>query len=152
MLGFLWRRVLVLAVATLACGLVAGAQAQIGDDVAALDAQVEALNKAGKYAEALPLAEQAIKRAEEQNGPNDPAVAGPLLMLAELLGRLGRVAEGEPHERRALAIREAVLGPDHPDTAKALRALAGTMMQTKRQGEAVPSQGWWESEVALSPA
>src|SRR5262245_37747339 len=120
----------VLSAAVLLLATVAGTHAQSGDDLAALTKQVEDLSKAGKYAEALPLAERAVKLAEEKHGPNDVAVTGPLLKLGATLGRLGRVAEMEAHERRALAIREAVLGPDHPETAKALEALAGTLMQT----------------------
>ena len=133
----LWRRLAqILVLAVLASAATAGARVQAGDDLAALSQQVELLFKAGKYAEALPLAERAVMAAERQHGPNDASVAAPLLMLGEVLGGLGRLPEAEPHERRALAIREAALGPNHPDTAAALVALAGTFSQTSRLGEA----------------
>src|SRR5262245_47431223 len=125
-----------LLLAALIVAPIARPRAQTADDLASLNSQVEALLKAGKYAEALPLAEKAVKSAEEKRGPNDAAIAGPLLKLGALLGRLGRIPEMEAHERRALAIREATLGPDHPETAEALEALAGTLKETGRPPEA----------------
>jgi len=139
MLGLLWWRLVpTLAIAVLVSVTIVSTRAQPSDDLAALNKQVEELSKAGKYAEALPLAERAVKVADEQHGPNDPAVAGPLLKLGNVLGRLGRLADMERHERRALAIRETALGPDHPETAEALAALAGTFAQTNRLAEAEP--------------
>src|SRR5688572_2313751 len=100
MLGFTRRRILqVLVVAMLVCSFAASAHAQTGDDLAALNAQVEALFKADKRAEALPLAERAVKAAEKLHGPDDPRVAGPLTMLATVLG-LGRVEEFEALHKR----------------------------------------------------
>jgi tetratricopeptide (TPR) repeat protein len=112
------------------------AMAQQGDDADALNAQVIKLYGEGKYAEALPFAERAVQAAAQQHGPDDLAVAGPLLMLGEVLGGIGRVPDAEPHERRALAIREKSLEPNHPDTAEALAALGGTFAQTTRPAEA----------------
>ena len=99
MLGLAWRRaVLILAIAALVGWMAVSGHAQSGHDLAQLNKQVEELVKAGKYAEALPLAERAIRLAEEEHGANDVAVTGPLLMLGEVLGGLGRVAEVEPLE------------------------------------------------------
>jgi tetratricopeptide (TPR) repeat protein len=81
------------------------AQAPSDSELQALNQRVNELYRAGKNAEALPLVEQAVKIAEQLQGPNDPAVVGPLLMLGEVLDGLGRLPEAEPFEKRALSIR-----------------------------------------------
>ena len=129
------------------------AQAQGADDLATLNAKVEQLFKAGKFADALPVARMAAQTAEKQHGPDHLAVTGPLLILAEVLGGLDRVPEGEPFERRALAIREKVLGPNHPDTAAAVLALGGTFEQTNRlvEAEQFYQRGLAIYQAALGP-
>ena len=62
----------ILAVVFLMLSTSAGTHAQTGDDLAALRKQVSVLISAGRHAEALPLAERALKLAEEQHGPDNP--------------------------------------------------------------------------------
>jgi tetratricopeptide (TPR) repeat protein len=129
----------------------AGVHAQGGDDLAALNRQVEALFDAGKYAEALPLAERAVKVAEERQSPDSPVVVDALLLLAELYQSQGRdpdaehllqrvrisldmlafryesqrrYADAEALRRRGLTILEKVLGPSHPNVGRSLKLLA----------------------------
>src|SRR6202521_4695264 len=91
----------------------------------ALNKQVIELYRAGKYAEATPLAERALAIREKALGPDHPDVAQSLNNLAELYDNQGRNGETEPLYKRALAIREKALGPDHPLVAQSLNNLAG---------------------------
>ena len=84
-----------------------------------LEKRVVALYQAGKYAEAIPLAQQVLAIEEKALGPDHPNVAVALNNLAELYTAQGRYADAEPLYKRSLAIYEKTLGPDHPDVAKA---------------------------------
>src|SRR5262245_30091423 len=85
------------------------AWAQTRDDIERLNREIDTLIEAGKYAEALPLAKEAVQGAERIYYPDDVTIAGPLLKLGEVLSSLDRQAEAEPYERRALEIRERLL-------------------------------------------
>ncbi|HWX60794.1 tetratricopeptide repeat protein, partial [Bradyrhizobium sp.] len=58
------------------------------------------LSRAGKYSEALPLAQAAVASLE-RTSPNSRDVAGALNNLAQLCGDLGRDADAEPLQERA---------------------------------------------------
>jgi CHAT domain-containing protein/Tfp pilus assembly protein PilF len=83
------------------------------------------LNRAAKYAEALPLLERVLEIREKTLAPEDPLVADALQALANVHRNKEDYAKAEPLFRRALAIREKVLGEEHPDTAASLNGLAG---------------------------
>ena len=68
----------------------------------------------GKYAEAEPLYQRALRIREQQLGPEHPDVAYPLNDLAILYSEQGKYAEAEPLYQRALRIWEQQLGPEHP--------------------------------------
>ena len=89
-----------------------------------LHEQVVRLLHEGKYAEAEPLALQAIEVSLKKNGPDHQDTARSLLYLASLYYTQGKYDLAEPLYERALAICEKVLGPDHPDTATSLNNLA----------------------------
>ena len=74
-------------------------------DVAALNKQIAQLKAAGKYAEAVPLAKQALVLAEKK-GANSPDVAQALDTLAGLYEAQNKFAEAEPLLKRSLSIRE----------------------------------------------
>jgi tetratricopeptide (TPR) repeat protein len=103
-----------------------------------LNAQVVELYQQGKYAQAVPIAKEAVKVAEATFGPDDARVATALNNLALLYDELGRYAEAEPLFRRALRIREKVLGPDHPDVAQVLNNLAELYKDEGKYVEAEP--------------
>jgi tetratricopeptide (TPR) repeat protein len=84
----------------------------------------QALEKAGKYDEALAIVERALAIRERLLGPDDLAVADALHLVAVLLDHKSEHAQAEPINRRALAIREKHLGGDHPDVARSLFNLA----------------------------
>src|SRR5262245_47854217 len=79
-----------------------------------LNAEILRLYQAGKYADAVPLAQRALAIREKALGPDHPDVAQSLNTLATLYSKQGLYAETEPLYTRALAIREKLLGPDHP--------------------------------------
>ena len=89
-----------------------------------LNQQVLDLYRQGKYAEALPIAQQALAICEKVFGAEHPIVATGINNLARLYDAQDRYAEAKPLHKRVLAIREKVLGPEHPDTAQSLNNLA----------------------------
>ena len=88
--------------------------------------EADRLQKKGKYAEAVPLAQQAVKLSEDTFGATHPTTAASLNNLAELYRAMGDYAKAEPLYQRALAIREKARGPEHPDTATSLMEIRRT--------------------------
>ena len=75
-------------------------------DLGKLNQQIEQLRQAGKFAEAIPLAQKAVAAAERQRGPNHPDVAKALDTLAALYIAQNKLSEAEPLLKSSLAIRE----------------------------------------------
>ena len=103
---------------------------------ATLLSQVNQLYEAGKYAEAIPVAERYIKIIQAHHNTESPEYAVALNNLGELLRVTNRFAEAEPLMRRALAIDEKILGPEHPNVAIRLSNLALLLQATIRSVEA----------------
>ena len=108
------------------------------DEAAALETKVDELYRAGKYADAIPLAQRALAIREKALGPNHPDVAMSLKNLASLYRNQGRYADAEPLYKRSLAIREKALGRDHPDIAQSLNNLAALYRRQGRYADAEP--------------
>ena len=96
------------------------------------------LRAQGRYQEALPFAEEALRLSEQEFGLDHPNVATSLNNLAVLYKSQGRYADAEPLHQRALAIRETALGPEHPLAAQSLNNLAGLYQAQGRYAEAEP--------------
>lgn len=105
---------------------------------AQLSDQVKALYAAGRYEEAVPLAQQALQAAESQFGADSPEAGTCVNNLALLDKELGRYDQAEPLFLRALRIAEQGAGPDAPLTAVALGNLAGLYSDQGRYAEAEP--------------
>jgi len=90
----------------------------------ALTSQVLQLYNQARYAEAVPLAEEALATREKAVGREHSDVAGNLNILALLYSAQGRYAEAEPLYRRTLEIEERTLGPENVTLAAALNNLA----------------------------
>jgi tetratricopeptide (TPR) repeat protein len=104
-----------------------------------LDAQsgkVIQLMRAGKYAEALPLAQAMVAQLEK--GPPSRDFAGALNNLAQVYGDVGRDAEAEPLYKRSLAVMEKAVGLDSADMAPELNNLAALYQRQFRYAEAEP--------------
>jgi len=103
-----------------------------------LNDQVKQLYAQGHYAEAIPIAEEAVRAAEAAFGPEHPHLATVLNNLAELYRAQGKYAEAEPLYQRALRIYEKALGPEHADVAAPLNNLALLYGTQGRYAEAEP--------------
>jgi tetratricopeptide (TPR) repeat protein len=108
------------------------AQSPSDAELKAMNSRVEELIQAGKYNEAVPLAERVVTAAAARFGENAPGHATALNNLAELLRAMNRFAEAEPLIRRALAIDEKSLGTDHLDVAIRLNNLALLLQATMK--------------------
>jgi tetratricopeptide (TPR) repeat protein len=115
-----------------------GARAQGNEDLAALQDQVSQLQRQGKYAEAVPIAERHVALARQRHGEEHTEYATAINNLAELYRAQGRLPEAEPLLQRSLAIREKALGRVHPDVAQSLNNLAQLYRAQGRLSEAEP--------------
>ncbi len=91
----------------------------------------------GRYAEAEPLYQRALRIREQRLGPEHPRVAYPLNNLANLYKEQGRYAEAEPLYQRALRIFEQQWGPEHPETAEVLYDFASFQVAQDHRPEAL---------------
>jgi tetratricopeptide (TPR) repeat protein len=127
----------VLAAFALALCWVSLARAE-SKEAEALYPRIIELWRAGKYAEAVPLAQRVLEIYEKQSGRDHPNVAMALNNLAELLRDQGRYAEAEPFYKRALAIEEKATGAEGPYMAHRLDELAVLYTYLGRYAEAEP--------------
>jgi CHAT domain-containing protein/Tfp pilus assembly protein PilF len=117
------------------CVIVAGLGLAVGvppvgaQDPAALNQRVSALLDAGKYADALPLAHQAVELSEQAHGATHPAIVPSLNNLALAYEATGAYAKAEPVFLRALAIYRGSSGPNDPAVATTLNNL-GSLYRT----------------------
>ncbi|MDB5639641.1 MAG: hypothetical protein JWP51_4549 [Bradyrhizobium sp.] len=125
-----------LALVTGAC-LGAPASAQ-KNETAGLSAKIAELSRAGRYSEAIPLAQRQLESLEKTSGPFNRDVAAALNNLALLYGDQGRDTEAEPLYKRSLAIFEKVNGLDSPEIASGLNNLAALYQRQERYADAEP--------------
>ena len=88
--------------------------------LAAQSAKIAELERAGKYAKAIPLAQAML--ANREKGPASRDLADALDNLTQLYGDVGRDADAELLHKRALAIMEKAVEPA-AETARQVRAL-----------------------------
>jgi tetratricopeptide (TPR) repeat protein len=117
--------------AALAIGAPPGAQGLF-----AQSGKIIQLTRAGKYTEALPLAQAML--ADQEKRPPSRDLAGALNNLAEVYSGMGRDAEAEPLHKRALAVMEKAVGLDSVDIAIELNNLAALYQRQQRYAEAEP--------------
>lgn len=92
----------------------------------------------GRYREAEPLFQQALRIRELILGSDHPDVARILNSLAALNALQARYREAESLYQRALHIREHALRSDHPDVARLLNNLAELSLAQGNYAEAEP--------------
>src|SRR5262249_30440432 len=100
------------------------ARAQTLEELRSINQRVSELYRAGKYSEAVNLAEHYAELAKRGLGAEHPEYAEAITWLAFVYKAQGRLAEAEPLYRRALAVRETALQAGHPDIAQGLNNLA----------------------------
>src|SRR3954471_9217631 len=101
-----------------------GQQSEDGEEAKRLTRQMLQLEQQGKYADALPLAQQVVSIYEKVRGAEHPDTATSLDSQASLYREMGDYAHALPLAQRAATIREKVLGAEHPDTATSFNNLA----------------------------
>ncbi len=90
----------------------------------------------GRYEEALPFAEEAIRLAEDEFGFDHPAIAAYLRNLAALYANQAKYVEAEALYQRVLAILEKAFGPEHREVVKSRDYLALVYRAQGKQAEA----------------
>ena len=135
-----WRWVEVFVVSMVLAGMtpagpfgMAWAQSR---DLPRLEKQIDALSRAGRYTEATPLAELALKTLETKFGPGHGSTGDALFILANLYKNQGRLADAEPLYKRSIPIIEKSLGSQHPHVAGILYNLANLYKDQGRFAEA----------------
>jgi CHAT domain-containing protein/Tfp pilus assembly protein PilF len=104
--------------------------------LAAQSGKIAELSRAGKYNEAIPLAQAMVANLDKGQPSRDLGAA--LNNLAQLFGDVGRDVEAEPLYKRALAIMEKTVGLDSVDIAPELNNLAALYQRQLRYVEAEP--------------
>jgi CHAT domain-containing protein/tetratricopeptide (TPR) repeat protein len=104
----------------------------------ALEAEISRLFLAGKYVEAVPLAEDLLAIREKVLGREHPGIASNLNTLAGLYMALGRYDNAEPLYNRSLAIRVRALGPEHLEITYSLNGLGKVYESQGRYADAEP--------------
>jgi tetratricopeptide (TPR) repeat protein len=110
-------RYLIVAVLILCCSF---AQA---DELRDAFDQYRALIEQGKYQEAIPFVQEAVRLAETKFGKDDDDTSLYLNNLGLLYATLGDYDKAEPLLKRVLEIHEKALGPDHPRTVSIRNSL-----------------------------
>jgi CHAT domain-containing protein/tetratricopeptide (TPR) repeat protein len=106
------------------------------NELPALMRQITELARQGKFAEALPLAQQLVATAQKEVGRKHQIYATSLFTLAELHGLQGNTAKAERLHYRALQLREELHGTDHAEVAASLVSLANVYVATARYDDA----------------
>ena len=99
-------------------------------EIETLVAKAGKLRGAGKLAEGMTLATQAVEKSEQTFGPNHPLMAESLLSLARLFHAKGNYPQAETVYQRALAIQEKASGSESLEVAIILNML-GNMSREK---------------------
>jgi CHAT domain-containing protein/Tfp pilus assembly protein PilF len=105
-------------------------------DLSAQSARINALRSAGKYSEALPLAQAMVASLEKTSNNRDLAAA--LNNLAQIYADQGHDDQAEPLYKRAIALMEKAAGLDSVEIAPVLNNLAALDQRQSRFAEAVP--------------
>jgi CHAT domain-containing protein/lipopolysaccharide biosynthesis regulator YciM len=94
------------------------------NDAQRLATEVHQLRRAGKYEQAVRLAEQSLALREQALGPDNLDVAESAYDLAFVLANKGDYKKAEPLYQRAVAIAEKIVGPENPRLARYLLRFA----------------------------
>ena len=132
------RMILLAGLTLLASTCLSAPSSAQKSETAALSVKINELSRAGKYSEALPLAQAQLQTLEKKYGPVHRDVAAALNNLAEIFGHQGNDAEAEPLLKRAIAILDKAVGLDSAEAAPELNNLAALYQRQERYAEAEP--------------
>jgi CHAT domain-containing protein/Tfp pilus assembly protein PilF len=105
-------------------------------DLSAQSARINALRSAGKYSEALPLAQAMVTSLENTTNSRDLAAA--LNNLGQIYADQGHDDQAEPLYKRAIALMEKGTGQGSVEIAPLLNNLAALYQRQSRFSEAEP--------------
>lgn len=105
-------------------------------DLSAQSGRINALRSAGRYSEALPLAQAMVASLEKTTNNGDLAAA--LNNLAQIYSDQGHDDQAEPLYNRAIALMEKGTGLDSVEIAPLLNNLAALYQRQSRFAEAEP--------------
>jgi tetratricopeptide (TPR) repeat protein len=135
----LWRAAALIFSVAFLMGIVSSTTgAQTPDNLTTLNQQFAQLYAAGKYAEAMDVAKDALTMAERVFGADHPNVVIHINNLALLYRVQRNYGDTEALYRRALAISEKALGKNHPNVGAALLNLTLLYQAQGRFPEAEP--------------
>lgn len=106
------------------------------ESLEAMHAQIMDLYAHGQYAEAEPLAQQALTAIEEIHGADHADTANALNNLAVIEKRLGKFDAAGQHYQQALQIQKQQLGATHPGTLTTKHNLGLLYEETGRYQQA----------------
>lgn len=89
-----------------------------------LNQRVVQLSRAGRVAEAIPLAKRSLELSEQVHGKVHRNVSADLIVLATLYLAQGDYFNAEPLITRAINIDKQLFGPRHPEVAVDIASLA----------------------------
>ncbi len=96
------------------------------------------LRELGRYDEAEPLYDEALRVRLENHGPDHYNVAVSLANIATLRALQKRYDAAAEHYTSAVAIMETQLDPDHPTIAIVLHKFGNALVEAQRFNEALP--------------
>lgn len=113
-----------------------------------------ALYRAGRYLEALPIAQRVLAMREKVVGLDHRDIATLLENLGLIYRGLGRYVDAEPLFRRALEINDRVLDPGEVKLSETLTYLADACVELARYDDAEPflKRAFAIREKALGPS
>ncbi len=130
----LWRKVALPGLCGIAIWMASltPLAAQSAADPASLARQITQLHNAGRYADALPLAERMVALVKARHPETSLEYADALQLLAANYFFQSRYTEAEPIYGQALAIREKALGPSDESVLGLLDTLASIYRFSRR--------------------
>ncbi len=111
---------------------------QVLEEAKTLIQNLDQLEKAGKYEEAIPYAKKLLEIFEKYSQKDDPNIAMFLNRFAMLYLTKGRYAEAEPLLKRSLEINQKSSGKEYPNLAISLHGFSLLYQKTNRFKEAIP--------------
>jgi CHAT domain-containing protein/tetratricopeptide (TPR) repeat protein len=112
------------------------AAAQTVDEINRMGRRTAELYEAGRYEEAIPIAQRLLRALESREGSASINTATALNSLALLLEDANRLPQAEVHYRRVIAILDKAGGPKQPNYAPALGNLSALLYKMNRFTEA----------------
>jgi dihydrodipicolinate synthase/N-acetylneuraminate lyase len=117
---------------------ITGAHLRLSKEIATAGKQIEQLWEAGKYADAMAVAQKNAELVRQRFGEERSEFAAASTWLGLIKEKLDGPAQAEPFHTHALSIYEKALASDRPEISTALKNLAELYKGLGRASEAEP--------------